>query len=265
MKENLKEYCNKFNPILESNIFTTKECEKVASTLLTVKDKWENRSPVGDFFMSYGALTYLDGNNGAAKDPEYDKFRNNDDSIPNVYEHKSKYFNELLFKDFGWMYAKIKSYYDSKFEKPVLFKKALPGFHIFQSPKYLNHEDAKNLATIHIDLPHTSHQWNADILAVSSFTIAIELPKCGAGLNIWLDDSIFDSVDTVFFDQMSSEEQKAIANGAVYIPYKLGYIYEQTGLTRHQITINGDVAEGERRISVQGHMVETNTEIIIYV
>ena len=48
---------------------------------------------------------------------------------------------------------------------------------------------------------------------------------------------------------MSSEEQEAVANGAVYMPYKLGYIYEQTGLTRHQITINGDVTEGEKRIS----------------
>ena len=265
MKQNLKEYCDKFNPILESNIFSIEECEQIALKLLTVKDKWENRSPIGNFFMSYGALTYLDGENGVATDPEYDKFRNNDSSIPNIYKHKSKYFNELLERDFGWMYIKIKKYYDDKFEKQVIFKQALPGFHIFQSPEYLNHDDAKNLATIHVDLPHTSHNWECDVLAVSSFTIAIELPKCGAGLNIWLDDSIFDTVDTVFFDQMNSEEQKAVTNGAVYMPYKLGYIYEQTGLTRHQITINGNVTEGEKRISVQGHMVETETEIIIYV
>ena len=265
MEQNLKQYMGKFNPILETNIFSKEECEKIVNTLVKRQDKWENRSPQGNFFMSYGALTYLDAKGGVAEDPEYDQFRNNDKSIPNIYEQKAKYFNEIMIKDFDWMYDKIKAYYEERFEKPIIFKYALPGFHIFQTAKQLNHEHVRNLATIHIDLPQTSHKWEGDVLAASSFTIAVNLPKCGAGLNIWQNDSIFNNVDTVFFHQMNKEQQSIITETAKYFPYKLGCVYEQSGFTRHQITCDGDIMEGERRVTIQGHLVETNKEIIIYV
>ena len=262
---NLKKHSEQFNPILETSIFSEDECNKIKIKLVSKQDKWENRSPSGDFFMSYGALTYLDAKDGVAEDPEYDKFRNNSESIPNIYDKKASYFNKMMIKDFDWVYARIWSYYQPKFDKPVVFKLALPGFHIFQTAEQLNHEYVKNLATIHVDLPQTSHQWESDILGASSFTVAVELPKCGAGLNIWRDDSMFKNVNTVFFHQMTSEQQTTVTDMAEYFPYKLGYIYEQSGFTRHQITCGGDVMEGERRITIQGHLVETEKEVIIYV
>jgi len=265
MKNNLKLHSKKFNPILETNIFSKEECDIIKLRLIKKQDKWENRSPSGDFFMSYGALTYLDAKNGVAEDPEYDKFRNNDESIPDMYNKKAIYFNEMMVKDFDWVYARIWSYYQPKFDKPVVFEKALPGFHIFQTAEQLNHEYVKNLATIHVDLPQTSHDWESNILAASSFTIAVELPECGAGLNIWQDDGIFNDVDTVFFHEMNKDQQAIITDTAEYFPYKLGFIYEQSGFTRHQITCGGNVMEGERRITLQGHLVETDKKIIIYV
>ena len=265
MKQNLIEYSKKFNPILETKIFSKKECKEIVNTLVKKQDKWENRSPSGNFFMSYGALTYLDATKGVANDPEYDKFRNTDRSTPNIYEKKAKYFNDIMIKDFAWMYDKIKAYYEERFEKPITFKHALPGFHIFQTAEQLNHDYVKNLATIHIDQPQTSHKWKNGMLSASSFTIAVDLPKCGAGLNVWQDESVFNNINSVFFYEMSKENQLAIIKNAEYFPYKLGYIYEQSGLTRHQITCHGDVMKGERRITVQGHLVETNEEIIIYV
>ena len=265
MEHNLIKHMGEFNPILETNIFSEEECEKIVNTLVKNQDKWENRSPKGDFFMSYGALTYLDATKGAAGDPEYDQFRNTDKSIPNIYEHKANYFNKMMVKDFDWMYRKIWGYYQLKFHKPVVFKLALPGFHIFQTAEQLNHEYVKNLATIHVDLPQTAHEWGEEILAASSFTIAVDLPKCGAGLNIWRDNSIFEGVESVFFNQINEKTQLAITKNAEYFPYKLGYIYEQDGMLRHQITCKDDILIGERRITVQGHLVETNKEIIIYV
>lgn len=265
MKKNLKEYSKKFNPILETNIFSLKECERIVSILVKQQDQWENRSPAGNFFMSYGALTYLDAQSGVANDPEYDKFKKNHDSTQFGYTAKAKYFNEMLAKNFGWMYAKIKMYYVERFEKKVVFKGALPGFHIFQTAEQLNHDYVKNLATIHVDKPFTCHEWGSDLVSASSFTIAVKLPKCGAGLNIWLDDSIFDNINTVYYHNMSKEEQLSVSKEAKYLPYKLGHMYEQTGFTRHQITLAGDAEKGERRITVQGHLVETTNEIIIYV
>ena len=169
MKQNLKEYNKKFNPILETKIFSEIECFSIANRLISRKSEWENRSPKGNFFMSYGALTYLDAEKGVGPDPEYDKFRGNSKFISNIYENKVNYFNKLLILDFYWVYDKIWNYYQVKFDKPVVFQKALPGFHIFQTPKQLNHEFARNLATIHVDLPQTSHDWESDIISASSF------------------------------------------------------------------------------------------------
>ena len=265
MEQNLKQYVGKFNPILETKMFSKEECEEIVNKLVEKQDKWENRSPKGNFFMSYGALTYLDAVGGVADDKEHDQFRNTDRSIPNIYAQKANYFNKMMVKDFDWMYRKIWGYYQMKFHKPVIFQLALPGFHIFQTAEQLNHKDVKNLATIHVDQPHTSHNWGEEVLAVSSFTIAVDLPKCGAGLNIWKNDDMFKNVNTVFYNKMSKKDQIKITKTAEYFPYKLGYIYEQNGMLRHQITCNGDVTEGERRVTVQGHLVETNKEIIIYV
>tara|TARA_Y100000592_G_scaffold73797_1_gene114975 strand:- start:670 stop:1467 length:798 start_codon:yes stop_codon:yes gene_type:complete len=265
MEKNLKQYVKKFNPILETEMFSKEECEMIVNKLIERQDKWESRSPLGDFFMSYGALTYLDAVGGVADDEEYDQFRNTDRSIPNIYAKKANYFNKMMIKDFDWMYRKIWGYYQMKFHKPVVFKLALPGFHIFQTAEQLNNEDAKNLATIHVDMPHTSHNWGEEVLAVSSFTIAVDLPKCGAGLNIWRDNSIFKDAESVFFNKINKKTQLAITKTAEYFPYKLGYVYEQDGMLRHQITCNGDIIDGERRITVQGHLVETSREIIIYV
>ena len=248
-KQNLKKYSEKFDPILETKIFTKKECERIVNTLIKRQNEWEVRSPIGDFFMSYGALTYLDAEGGYYES----------------YTQKSKYFNEILMEDFDWMYSKIKSYYEERFEKPVVFKYALPGFHIFQTAEMLNHEHIKNSASIHVDLPHRPHEWDSDILAVSSFTIAVKLPRCGAGLNIWQDKNVFDNIETVFFDELDEKNQLKVTESAEYFPYKLGYIYEQSGLTRHQITCKGEVMENERRVTLQGHIVETDKEIILYV
>ena len=99
-KQNLKKYSEKFDPILETKIFTKKECERIVNTLIKRQNEWEVRSPIGDFFMSYGALTYLDAEGGYYES----------------YTQKSKYFNEILMEDFDWMYSKIKSYYEERFE-----------------------------------------------------------------------------------------------------------------------------------------------------
>ena len=64
---------------------------------------------------------------------------------------------------------------------------------------------------------------------------------------------------------MSKKDQIKVTETAEYFPYKLGYIYEQDGMLRHQITVGGDILENERRITLQGHLVETEKEIIIYV
>ena len=262
MKKSLKEYTESFDLLLETKMFSKEDCDKIINILIKRKDQWENRSPIGDFFNTYGALTYLDKD-----DKSYAK-RNDPNVVKNsgyFYESKLEHFNKILEEDLKWMYDKIKLYYEERLNKPIVFKKALPAFHIFKASEDLEYEYIKNLASIHVDAPEASHEWDEEIIAVSSFTVAIELPKCTAGLNVWLDDSMFNNINTVFFYEMNSEEQSIVTKHAKYFPYKQGYVYEQDGSVRHQITCGGNVFKGERRITLQGHLVETNNEIIIYV
>jgi hypothetical protein len=228
------------NIILETKFFSKKECERIVNTLIKRENEWESRSPFGNFFMSYGALTYLDTEN---------------------YNKKVKRFNNILLKDFDWIYTKIKLYYENKFDKPIKYQKALPGFHIFQNSDKIN--TYKDFANIHSDLTHLKHNWKKPILSVFSFTIALELPNCGAGLNFWPDFP--KHIKNTFFPGMNKEDQKLLKETAVYFPYKLGYIYEHTGLIKHQITVQDGVEKGEKRITMQGHLVETTDEVIIYV
>jgi len=208
--------------IKENKILSKLECSEISLKLIKQRDNWEKRISKNNInFMTYGALTYLDIDN---------------------YSEKSNYFNKLLKKDFKLLYNKIKEYYEIKFNKPVVFEKALPGFHIFEAVENVKHDEIKNLGKIHIDKPHELHKWDYEIENVLSFTIALQLPNCTAGLNTW-DGS----------------------NAVKYIPYKTGYIYEQDGKTLHQIAIGGDVFKNEKRITLQGHLVQTEKQIIIYV
>ena len=226
--------------MLETEFLSKKECKKIVNLLIKRQDKWESRSPFGDFFMSYGALTYLDTKN---------------------YDKKVKRFNQILLEDFDWIYNKIKLYYKNKFNKSIEYRKALPGFHIFQNSDKINMY--KDFANIHSDLTHLKHDWESPISSVFSFTIAIELPKCGAGLNVW--PSFPKHIKNTFFPGMKKDDQELLKETAIYIPYKLGYIYEHTGLLMHQITVQDSVEDKERRITMQGHLVETTNKIIIYV
>jgi len=277
-KGNLKEYVESFDSIQETKIFSKNACKKIMDTLLKRQSEWENRKDTSNpnflnmqshvnassgeedsFFQTLGALTYLDAADDIAEGLKMGK------GNTSIYKKKSEYFNKILEKDFDWMYIKIKSYYEEKFEKPVIYKLALPGFHIFQTKEKLSYEYARNLATIHQDFPHECHKWDSDVLAVSSFTIAIDLPKCTAGLNIWRNGDIFEDLGTVFLENMSVKDQIRVIKNSEYFPYKLGYMYEQDGLLRHQITVGGDIMENERRVTLQGHIVETDKEIILYV
>ena len=97
MKQNLKEYTENINLPLETKIFSKEDCNKIIKTLIERKDLWENRSPIGDFFNTYGALTYLDKDD--KKYLEFSKrpwFKNN--KIPKIIKVKEKNLIEFYKK-----------------------------------------------------------------------------------------------------------------------------------------------------------------------
>ena len=234
-------------PLEETYLFSENECVKISNILIQNEHKWQAR--VGNCFFSFGALSYLDEG--------WD------------YQNKLQYFNPLLWENFDWVYKKIQNYYQEKLNKSVVywnkepFPKAFPGFHIFQNSEIINQN--KWGASIHTDSPHTKHAWPTKINCVFTFTISIQSPNNGSGLRFWLNEENFHNISPVYYDDLIEDDKRKLEEEAIYIPYKIGYIYEHDGNTYHQIATEKDFKPNERRISLQGHLTELNDCVILYV
>ena len=227
-------------------LFSEAECKQIAGSLIGMKNVWQHR--YGDIFFSVGALSYAD--------------------TEGHYIDNIKKYNAILENNFMWAYNKIREYYQKNIEKPIRYwtqepnPKALPGFHIFQNAKILNQN--KWSAPIHTDNPEQRHAWHSEIVDIFTFTISIKSPRAESGLRFWMDTEKLDNMPTLF-DECSIEEQNTLKEEAVYIPYRIGYIYEHTGDLYHQIATEGNFNEGEMRITLQGHLAESEDFIVIYV
>ena len=120
-------------------------------------------------------------------------------------------------------------------------------------------------ASIHTDSPHTKHAWPTKINCVFTFTISIQSPNNGSGLRFWLNEENFHNISPVYYDDLIEDDKRKLEEEAIYIPYKIGYIYEHDGNTYHQIATEKDFKPNERRISLQGHLSELDNNIILYV
>ena len=245
--KNLQEYKNSLvcNPMSESYLFSEEECEQITNSLHEMMNLWQNR--YANTFFSVGALSYLDEGY---------------DYIDNINK-----YNLILANNFMWAYDKIQQYYQKNIDKPITYgtdrphTKAFPGFHIFQNAAILNQN--KWGASIHTDSPELKHTWESEIIEVFTFTISIKSPAVGSGLRFWTDTKSW--VSPIYYDNCSSDMQKILEREAVYIPYKIGHIYEHIGDVYHQIATEGNFNPGEKRITLQGHLVELEDVIIIYV
>ena len=120
-----------------------------------------------------------------------------------MYTMMSTQTNPILKEYFGWLYENViyHLYYEIG---PCRLNDFLahPGFHIFgckpgEEPKVATKEYMERpSATIHVDLQQEKHKdvWDryddVDLENCLSFTLCIDVPKTGAGLNTWNEDSV---------------------------------------------------------------------------
>jgi|7_EtaG_2_1085326.scaffolds.fasta_scaffold35149_3 hypothetical protein len=273
MKCSLTDYLSNITLISENTIFTHEDCCKIIKELDKNKDKWEPRK-IGEEFLTCGTVAYLDTYE-VAQIESYSILGINDDYVKNNYQNKARLINPFLWKSFQWVYKKIQNYYQERLNKPLVywykyddpFIKALPAFHIFQYPELIN--KGKWEPPIHFDHPHLEVSWPEKLIQTFTFTIALQLPKCTSGLRYWENEDIFIPIltptHTKYFHEMIESEKEILRREAKYLPYSEGCIYEHHGNMYHQIAEGGDFVDDERRITLQGHLAETEKEIIIYV
>lgn len=199
-------------------VFTAEEARQMVATIDELRPHWERRAPHLPFF-TLGTASYLDGTQPPT----------------GQYEAKSRRTNPLLREHFAAGYERLAQALRERLKEPVVYDEAvgLPGFHIFES----HSEFTKPLARVHIDAQYNSIAWPdrgaMDFNHPVSFTLALELPAEGSGLNWWAGS-----------DSAIPPE---------YHPYAVGQMAIHSGHTLHQIAPAKAHAEGARRITWQGH------------
>ena len=214
------------------------ECAKAVVDVLALRDCWIQRVAVAPFF-TLGAASYLDA------DPK-----------PGSYRSLLKVFNPLLKQRFGWMLDRVSRAISESMglETVWLEGAAVPGFHIYLS----NEIFFESVAEIHFDRQYEQVDWssvsNPDFSTPLSFTMPIDLPKAGGGLNTWPVEEI----------ELKRMQAAGIDPPMTFQPYALGELVMHSGNLLHQAALGRVMAEDERRITLQGHGIRSGNRMYLY-
>jgi hypothetical protein len=184
------------------------------------KGWWVERGSPG--FYTLGAATYQD--------------------CPEAYPKLAYAYNSILDNYFERLYCILTSGLQAFFNAActAYHMNAMPGFHIF------DHRTNGTVGHPHIDEPFTRCKWPSEVSDPFTFTVLLEAPKTGAGLDYWPEHT-----EQQIDDYMQTGELPE----PVYLPYEIGNLYIHSGLFPHRIANPGDMTMGERRVSFQGHGV----------
>ena len=220
------------------------ECTRVLERVEARREDWIPRS-LGLPFYTLGAASYLDAGRGQSE-----------------YYDKAAAFNPLLERDFGWLYRRLQGSIAKHLRAAVAFedRAARPGFHIFLAHPAFMHP----IGRIHFDLQFRDLEWpdekEFDFSRSVSFTLAIRLPRSGAGLEVW-------DLDKVTWDAMSPTERKRFAENVPprRIPYRTGWMVCHSGMLMHRIApATGYPQPDDMRITLQGHALPSQDGYRLY-
>ena len=206
-------------------------------------------------FYTLGVATYIDGITDIQYYYDYIKSQN------------------PVFKDyFSWLYdLVIYNLWGEIGECQVADFLAYPGFHIFgtkpnEPPKMATKMYMEQpSATIHVDLQHEQHEflWNhfkeVDLENTLSFTLPIQVPTNGGGLNTWEEESMKQyEIDNKYTKHMKELDYSKWGDYGepTVVPYTAGEMFYFIGSLVHQIAPAYNADFNDRRISLQGHGVK---------
>lgn len=213
-------------------MLSAQECLPIVERVMALSGHWLQRGPVD--FYTLGAASYLDG--AWDNDP---------------YRSRRMATNPILQSAFAGLYALVVNRLSAALACDVAFhpELALPGFHVFAAKPgepMLPSTPAMAAAggSIHRDLQYQSHRtlWQrynyVDWQHPLSFTLPLELPAAGGGLNIWPAHGPLDDL------KHCTPER---------IPYRSGELVWFCTPLAHQIAPVQPVSENDRRLTLQGH------------
>ena len=212
----------------EFPFLSPEQCKHFAGRVMRAKAGWVDRG----FFNTLGATTYQD-------------------DIAD-YPDIADAINPLMWEQFAPLYLDLYKFFSELMERKVCphpMGVGYMGFHIFDA------RAGDNCGHPHVDEPFDRIDWPFEYAHPFTFTLPLELPAGGGGLDLWPD---------VTDKQMDSY----VASGALpehqHLPYSVGKLYLHDGLTPHRIANPCAIEDGEFRITLQGHGVVTAEGLVLY-
>jgi len=218
-------------PIEDIPVLDPAACADVRNRVHALRGHWVRRHPIFPFF-TLGTAAYLDATRG-----------------PAPYVAGARRTNPVLREHFADLQAAVEAALALRLGGPVATTdpRARPGFHV-----YLAHPAfAQDLASIHFDTQYRLVPWDdapPTSAAVWSFTLAIALPRAGAGLVLWdVDHSELPAVGRRPLREVLAERGRTVHE------YRLGHLALHDGHTLHQAAPARAIHEGDERVTLQGH------------
>lgn len=227
--------------IAHLEVLTPEQCALVRAEVHRLRDHWTGRGGDRPTFFTLGAASYID-----ASVPE-------GEGTP--YASLAAARNPLLRTRFDWLYALVMYALSRHLRAPVALADgvALPGFHIWEYPEIIT----TPTASVHFDLQYELLGANlapgTDVTRPISFTLPVQLPRAGGGLNVW----------AVAYDRFAAFVQRTRAPVApadvatlvdpVHCAYTPGVLALHSGHTLHQIAPVAESFPGDERLTLQGH------------
>ena len=210
------------------------ECARALEQVFALRRRWENRF-AGLPFYTLGAASYLDSGAGAR----------------DVYYEKAAALNPLLERQFDWLYDRLLRALSKRLGAPVAFepRAARPGFHIFLAHPVFR----RPLSTIHFDLQYREIDWSGhdaiDFSKPLSYTLAVRLPRSGAGLSTWgVEKAEYDAMEAAARERLGEERPPR------YVAYREGEMIYHSGLLLHRIApARPGMHPDDVRLTLQGH------------
>jgi hypothetical protein len=220
--------------ITNIDFLTPQDCLEVRSVLHDLRKLWIQQHPYFPFY-TLGIASYL--------------HKLSENTIAQ-YNTQIQRYNTLLWHNLGWLYERLAYTLTQKLAAPIHYPErlSLPGFHIFLSHKAFE----QPIASIHCDLQYKQHKWEpkeaADFSNPISFTLAITLPKSGAGMNIWdLPHNEVAQLPQPKIERLTESRKK------YFHAYELGKFSLHSGHFIHQIAPITNIQPDDERITLQGH------------
>jgi hypothetical protein len=243
-------------------LITVQEAKALVSKILELEPMWRERSSyyseAGTVSTAYpefytiGSAVYLDG--------------------PSAHKDND---NNVISTNFSGIIDKVAKTLESVLDTKVFLdaEYSSPGFHIFRGREGMQFGTSYG-GSIHIDTPHITAEFPFDfnIDKPITFTLVLQMPKEGGGMNYWLKDEVLEQISegtdstniSSLYDYLPMQFRAWVDINKKHEEYKVGTLYIHDGQTLHQVANEVPTTEEDLRITLQGHGVYRKEGLMIY-